>query len=329
MRKIRAAQIGMSTHGHSVQVFASMKKQSEIFDIVGYAIPEGQDVLPERAKVLEGYRRMTVEEILADDAIEAVIVESDERDLTRYALAAAKAGRHVHMEKPGGTDAAEFEALVRTVQASGKVFHTGYMYRYNPEVIRLLEQVRAGELGEIISVEAQMNCFLDDDNRRWMGAYPGGMMYWLGCHLIDLIVRIQGQPRSVLPLSRATGLGGIDSQDAGLALLSYPRGISIARTVAVERGGFLRRELVVTGSKGTVELRPLECYQDGGMYTFRRETFTTGWHTPGVDTRSPAFDRYDGMMAAFARMVRGETVNPYTPEYELALHRIILQCCGV
>ena len=40
-------------------------------------------------------------------------------------------------------------------------------------------------------------------------------------------------------------------------------------------------------------------------------------------------DRYDGMMASFAAMVRGEKENPYTSDYELELYKTVLRCCGV
>jgi hypothetical protein len=41
------------------------------------------------------------------------------------------------------------------------------------------------------------------------------------------------------------------------------------------------------------------------------------------------FQRYEAMLLAFAAMVRGECENPNTPEYELALFRTILRCCGI
>ena len=44
------------------------------------------------------------------------------------------------------------------MKETGKVFHIGYMYRYNPYIQELIAQIKDGELGEIISVEAQMNC---------------------------------------------------------------------------------------------------------------------------------------------------------------------------
>ena len=87
-----------------------------------------------------------------DPTIEAVAVETDEIYATKYALIAAQHGKHVHMEKPGGRELADFEKLAAVIQSSGQVFHTGYMYRYNPAVQSLMEKVRAGELGDIISV---------------------------------------------------------------------------------------------------------------------------------------------------------------------------------
>ena len=50
---------------------------------------------------------MTVEEILEDPDIEAVVVETEEIYLFKYASLAADAGKHIHMEKPGGLSEAE------------------------------------------------------------------------------------------------------------------------------------------------------------------------------------------------------------------------------
>ena len=107
----------------------------------------------------------------------------------------AKAGKHIHMEKPGGINLADFEKLIGVMKETGKVFHTGYMYRYNPYVSELIDRVKNGQLGEIISVEAQMNCILSKETRTWLSCLPGGMMFYLGCHLVDLALQIKGQPQ--------------------------------------------------------------------------------------------------------------------------------------
>jgi len=326
MRKVKVAQIGMSTHGHSVQVFASMKKQSELFDIAGYFIPEGQEVIPSRAVEFEGYDALTLEQIMNDPEIEAVVVESDEEDLTKYALMAAMHGKHVHMEKPGGFCHDEFEELISVMKKSGKVFHTGYMYRYNPMVRELISDVKSGKLGKILSVEAQMNCVLNEEVHRWLSGYPGGMMYYLGCHLIDLILQIQGEPENIIPLNRPSRTYDVDSEDFGMAVFEYPNGVSFAKTIASEKGGFLRRQLVVTGTKGTVELKPLERYDEDGLHTYRTLHTSNKWSEPGIETRSAEFDRYDEMMSSFAEMIVDGKENPYTYDYELQLHKTIMKC---
>ena len=113
MKKIRVAQIGTNFYSHGPFIWDSIKKQSEIFEPVGYALPERErERLPKQAERFEGYREYTVEELLKDPTIDAILVETDEIYLTKYALMAAKAGKHIHMEKPGGANLAEFEELI-------------------------------------------------------------------------------------------------------------------------------------------------------------------------------------------------------------------------
>ena len=116
---------------------------------------------------------------------------------------------------------------------------------------------------------------------------------------------------------------------AGFSFFTYPNGISFAKSNDVEIGGFTRRQFVVTGSKRTVELKPFETLTDGGQYTDRVEYLTEDWFEKGTPSRTPTFDRYDGMMEAFGQMARGERKNPYTYDYELTLYRTILKSCGV
>ncbi len=332
MRKVRIAQIGANQNSHSCAVLASLRKQTDLFEVVGYALPENErERIPYKMAGYDGLCEMTVEEILCDPTIDAVTVETDEIFLTKHAQMAAEHGKHIHMEKPGGVSLAAFERLIRTVKENEIVFHTGYMYRYNPFVQELLEEVKSGKWGDVLATEAQMSCFHPAATRQWLQNFPGGMMFFLGCHLIDLVLQIQGAPDRVIPLNKCSGTDGVTADDCGTAILEYPHGISFVRTAAVERGGFARRQLVVVGTKGTVELKPLEWYipdGNGALCTHRTVRTTDGWHEWGEESRSAPLDRYDAMMAAFAAMVRGERENPYTPDYELTLFKTVLDACG-
>ena len=335
MRKVKIAQIGTSRNSHGNNIWNSLKKQKDMFEIAGYAMPQQErEKFPERMRDFEGYQEMSVQEILGDPEIEAVTVETEEIYLTKYAALAAKHGKHIHMEKPGGTDLKEFEALIDTVKSNQTVFHTGYMYRYNPEVMELMRKIKEGELGEIINVEAQMNCFHPKEVRQWLACFPGGMMFFLGCHLVDLILQIQGIPEKIIPMSRSTGLDGVTGEDFGMALFQYKNGISFAKTTAVETGGFARRYLMVSGTKGTVELKPMEMSVDGGLYTGVTEhknpdRIMQNWHDMGENRRSALYDRYDAMMRSFGAMVLGEKENPWSYDYELLLYKTVLKACGM
>lgn len=329
IKRVKIAQIGTSTNSHGNFIFNSLKKQSEIFEIVGFAFPENErKKYPERMADFEGYAELTVDEILKNPEIEAVTVETEEKYLTKYALMAAEHNKHIHMEKPGGTTLSEFENLITAVKKNGTVFHIGYMYRYNPFIIELIDRIKRGELGEIISVEAQMNCSHSKELRSWLKDYKGGSLFFLGCHLIDLILQIKGIPERIVPLSKSTGIDEVGSEDFGMAVFEYNNGVSFAKVNSNEIGGFARRQLVVSGTKETVEIKPLEILADGGQFTTKTEYKSGEWNNMGKTSRSEIYDRYDAMMRSFAEMVCGEKKNLYTYDYELELYKTILKACG-
>ena len=114
-----------------------------------------------------------------------------------------------------------------------------------------------------------------------------------------------------------------------MAIFEYDNGVSFAKTSALEVGGYARRQLVVTGTLGTVELKPLEMFiPEVGHYTEKTEYWEKKWNDEGQHYKTPIFNRYDGMLAAFAAYVRGEKQNPYTPDYELELYKTVLKACG-
>ena len=335
MKKISVVQIGIG-HDHACMVLDSMLKQSDVFDVKALGLPESENKeFAWKVERLNGRLPIiTAEEALGMSGLDGVVIETEEVNLTKYATLAAKKGLAVHMDKPGGTDLAEFEKLIRIVKEKNLVFSTGYMYRHNAAINEAIEKVKSGELGEIYSVEAQMNCFHATEKRQWLSRFHGGMMFFLGCHLVDLILRIQGDPDEVIPMNTCTGIENVSAEDYGFAVFRYKNGISFAKTCAAEVGGFERRQLVICGEKGTIELRPLERFTDGGVKNITGirsipESEKRSWGYIAPFEFSEPFDRYDGMMKAFAEYVRGEKANPFDYDYELKLYRTVLRACGL
>lgn len=328
MKKVKIAQIGTSLNSHGNNIWNSLIKQPDVFEIVGYALPENErKKFSSKMSDFIGYPEMTVDEILTNPEIEAVAVETEEIYLTKYATMVARAGKHLHMEKPGSFDLSAFRDMVAILKEKALVFSVGYMYRFNPTIRPLLERIKRGELGKVWSVEAHMDCQHPPEVRDWLKNFPDGMLSFLGCHLIDLIYQIQGDPEEIIPLSASTGFDGINSIDVGMVAYKYPNGVSFAKTSACEHGGFMRRQLVVCAEKGTVEIKPLEVVRcEGGQYTVMSECYHDDWGKAWDVSKSEIHDRYDAMMLNFAEMVRGKE-NPYTYDYELKLYELILKSC--
>jgi predicted dehydrogenase len=336
MRRIKIAQIGINRYSHGPELFFTMKQFPEIFELVGYVLVE--DERETCAKKIEDfygeYPELTLSEVLEDPTIEAVTVETDEIHLFKYAQMAADHGKHIHMEKPGSQSVEDFERLIETVRKNQTVFHVGYMYRYHPLIAETVRRARSGELGEIFSVETHMSRYDKREGREWLECFRGGMMFYLGSNLIDVILRIQGEPERILPLNRSTGFDGVESEDFGFAALVYPNGVSLVRTSAVEVGGGSRRQIVVCGEKGTVRIQPIEAEYPTPtwecMYFSESDEVILDENKKGVRSHkvSDPFQRYGAMITAFAAMVRGEMENPYTLDYELTLFRTIMKCCG-
>lgn len=339
MKRIRIAQIG-TAHAHARDIFDSMLAQDSVFDVVGYALCDGEessfDRLP-KDNVFTGARRMDLKELFSELALDAVTIECTETDLTRYAMMAAKRGLHIHIDKPGGEDEAAFRRLIGTCRKRHLVFHPGYMYRYNPAVIRALELVVGGALGRIFSVQTEMSCLLSDQERARLASFRGGMMFYLGCHLVDLIFAIQGAPDRIEPLNQSTMCAGVDGVDFGFAVFIYKNGISFAHSSAVEAGGGMRRQIVIEGEKGVIEIRPIERWLKDApdrrnivseyRIISRNEALDGGGMFSPDFVMTEPFNRYDGMMRSFADMVSGRIENPYSYEYEATLQQLLMQAC--
>lgn len=340
MQKLRVVQVGAGRFTHADDTMLAMRAMPDYYSIAGVCEPNAQArALALNREAYRGLEWLDLEDVLRDKSLDALIIETDELDQARTALIAAEAGFSIHMDKPGGEDPAVFEKLVDTVKAKNLVFQSGYMLRYNPAVRKLLELIRAGRLGDIICVEAQMSppryhrAFAQDV----MSYMKGGMAYYLGCHLMDLVYLIKGEPQQVIPMNACTGLRDTDGLDYGFVVYRYKEGPSFIKTTSTEIAGVRRRQLIVSGTKGTAEIEPLEedCEQIEGQYktlkvrlkaSFEKDD-ASAWTTEQFDF--PPYGRYTDMMIDFTRMVRGEAKNAYSPDYELAVFRLLLASCGL
>ncbi|MBR4959942.1 MAG: Gfo/Idh/MocA family oxidoreductase [Clostridia bacterium] len=330
MQKIRIAQIGTG-HPHSTGAAETILKNPEM-ECVGFAKVTPDYIHPEHRYYLDPgqpYTRMreyTVEELLDMEGLDAVAIECEEEKSTEYAQMFADRGVHIFLDKPGTHGIASFDRLAETCREKNLVLKQAYMYRYNPLVQKAMEIVKSGALGEIYAVEGQMSLYYPESMCRWIGKHKGGMMYYLGCHMVDLVLQFMGSlPEEILPMNASTGQYGCESENYGFAVLKYPKGVSFVKTTCDETNGFNRRQLVVCGTKGTIEIKPMEIPCAGGLLK-AAGSFTVNGKTEQVEAEP--FDRYAAMMQDFVNHVLGRNENPCGYDYEKALFRAVMTACG-
>lgn len=324
MAKIKIGQIGTG-HGHAAGAMEAYRK-SDDFEVVG--IVEPIDRLRNAAQRQAAYKDlpwMSVEQLLNVPGLQAVAIETEPRDLLKYAEMSVDAGKHVHLDKPAGESLLQFRRILDTAARQHLCLQMGYMYRYNPAVVLMKDLLRKGYLGEPFEVHCVMSKVVDPVNRARHGEYPGGMMFELGCHIIDIAVDILGAPESVTPYRQHAGSQQDQLLDNMLAVLTYPKALATVKSSALEVEGSARRHFVVCGTEGTIHIEPLDApksirlalSKDRGMYR-------KGYQEVAV----PAYERYVGDAADFAKVIRGEKMFGWSPMHDLAVQETVLKASG-
>ena len=334
MQKIKIAQIGIG-HNHAQGNMESLRKLQDIFEIVGVAESD-QSWLEKRKdlKCYDGIKWITEEELLNTPGLEAVAVEKDGFDLIPTALQCAEKGLHIHLDKPGGESMPEFIKLMDMCKQKNLAVQLAYAYRYNPAIRFAIDAVKSGWLGDIFEIHAVMSRYDGDnpDYRKWLAQFKGGAMYIFAGYLIDVVVTMLGRPDKITPFMKQTRNDGLI--DNGLAVMEYPCATATIRVSVEEIDGMKHRRLIVCGTKGSVEICPLETpsdryYTDSLMarLTLKHEVtgYAAGTHT--VDC-GPMGDRYSRQLEEFAQIVRNEMANPFDYGHELLVQEALLQASG-
>jgi predicted dehydrogenase len=158
----------------------------------------------------------SLDDVLADDSVEAVVVATPVP--THYDLAkrALEAGKHVLVEKPPATRAAEMEELVRLAEADGLVLMPGHLLLYHPGVLTLKHLVDTGALGDVLCVygnRQNLGVIRKDENALWS----------LGVHDLSVILYLVGEePDEAVAHGRAFLQPGVE--DVVFCYLRFPSG---------------------------------------------------------------------------------------------------------
>jgi predicted dehydrogenase len=311
---IKIGQIGVG-HSHAEGKLQVLRDSTD-YEIMGVVEPD--DRLAQVARQMPAYKDipfLAEEQLLNVPGLTAVTVETRVPDLLAAAERVVDAGKHLHLEKPGGASLPRFRRILDTAARKHLVVQMGYMYRYNPGIVLLREALKQGWLGEPFEVHAVMSKVVDPTSRRAMAEFAGGMMFEQGCHLIDLIVALLGRPTEVTSFLQHVSPAGDSLADNTLAVLTYPKALVSIKSSAMEVEGGQRRHFVACGSEGTGHVQPLDEPNVRLALSKPRGKYQQGYQ----EILFGEYPRYVGDMADLARIIRGEKEPDYSYDHDLAV----------
>jgi predicted dehydrogenase len=324
--KLGFAQIG-TAHAHASGKVETLQANP---DVAFYGVYEPDPVLRAQRADEAAYGNVhwfrSEAEVLHNEEIVAVAVESHVADNLAIARRALEQGKHVWLDKPAGTDWQAFQDLIESARAKGLLVQLGYMFRYNPGFQFILDWVREGRLGEVFAVRGRMSQSLSEERRTYLSEYEGGILFELLCHLIDIVVALLGRPDRITSFLR-DDRGTVPSfEDNTLTVFEYRRAMAMLSSAAMEVSPFAVRRFEVYGTRGSAVLEPFETSPVLRLCLDKaRHGFESGWQQ--IPLESPP--RYARSLAALVADIRGEKAPDRSLDHELAVQETVLRASGI
>lgn len=193
-------------------------------------------------------------ELLKRDDIDAVTLPLPDQIHKQVTIDALYAGKHVLCEKPMALNIDDCKQMIKAARETGKQLMVGQIGRYTPSFLMAKRMVEDGEIGELFFVESE---YAHDYSQ------IGGQGGWRvtperhpiiggGCHAVDLLRMIAGNPTEVFAYANNKVLTSWPINDCTIAVMKLPNNVigKVMTSVGCKRKYTMRT--VLYGSKGTI-----------------------------------------------------------------------------
>ena len=353
-RKARVVHWGI-IHNHSQGKWDAVRLLKDDYELVGWVDDRASKAMRMQEPQVGIYTNcpcFTPQQVFDEVKPDLIVIETANSDLVEVSTEIARHGIPMHMDKPLGTDLAGFRKMSEMCERRGVPLQIGYMFRSNEAINKMVELAKGGVLGEIYSIEADL-----DHNYgypkypEYASHYPGGTAYLLACHVIEWAMPIFDD---AMPLKTWSILKPAPSDPEwavthSLTIMEYPRANVTIRVCS--RGTQPCRHIRIDGTNGSMELEPIEDFRSVKHTTGLNEGLArvealeirmflktvneaakkVGYHD-GINRirfKAPR-DRYAGQLKEFARILRGEIPNPPgLYEHDRKVHKVSLDACNL
>lgn len=315
-QKVRAALYG-TRHSHARGKLKAMLDSPQ-YEVAGICEPD----MAARAKFAElaGQRLLSEEQLLNDPAIQLVVVETPVWEAMGYARKVIAAGKHLHLEKPPTHEWKPFQELIAEAKRKQLLVQLGYIWRFHEGIGRAIHAAKSGLLGDVYLMRGTIHTNLGDASRPPLARYQGGMMFELGCHLLDRTVDLFGRPRAVRSWLKKGAKDALAENT--LAVLEYDSALAVITTSARMPGSSEHRSFEVIGTDGAVLIQPVE---PGTKMRVNLRTASGPYRAGWQDVDLPPQPRYVGDFRDLARAIQTRSPLKYSYDFELLLQETILR----
>jgi predicted dehydrogenase/threonine dehydrogenase-like Zn-dependent dehydrogenase len=250
--RVRVGMIGAGNFATGVLIPALKELGTELSGIVTASGISARSVAE---KFGFNYMAGSAEEILADPAIDAVVIATRHNEHARLSAEALRAGKAVFVEKPLALDDAGLDEVLGAARLGGPLM-VGFNRRFAPATTFLRERFARAAGARVVHVRANAG-FIPPDSWVHDPQSGGGRLIGEGCHFIDLALYLIGSPAVEVT---AVALGGDDPaaalQDNVQVTVRAADG-SIASILYTAKGdpksGKERVELFAGGATGVID----------------------------------------------------------------------------
>lgn len=198
-------------------------------------------------------------ELLKDERIAAVSIVTPDFAHTPVACAAARAGKHILLEKPMATKVEDCQKMIAAAEKAGVTLMVDFHNRFNPTIAQTKDAIKQKELGELKMATMRLNDTIAVP-RDWLSWAGKSSVHWfLGSHSVDLVRYLfDDEVKKVYTVSRSDVLSkiGVKTHDFLLSILELERGgvVSLENCWIISENAPVIYDFKVelVGAKGTV-----------------------------------------------------------------------------
>lgn len=213
------------------------------------------------AKTYGGVPYNDLGKMLANPAVDIVTICTPSGAHLEPGIAAARAGKHVLVEKPLEVTVARCDKLIAACEKEGVRLGTIFPSRYHRSALTLKKAIDSGRFGSISLASAYVKWYRTQqyyDSGAWRGTWKldgGGALMNQAIHSVDLLLWLMGSVRSLSAFTALRAHERIEVEDAATAILEFESGAlgSLEATTAAYPGSLKKIDICGSGGYATLE----------------------------------------------------------------------------